>query len=97
METEKPKKKKKMKFVKRPVFTKQLVVSIRFEESVYRLVQEIAEIETKYSYRVVTANDLIRNAVKFVYLDGERLRETFRRARWDANYKKKFGLKRKKR
>lgn len=62
-------------------FKKNVVVSIRFEESQYHNVQEIAALESTNSGKVVTAHELIRDAVKFVYGDNERLRECFRRSR----------------
>lgn len=66
----------------RPVSIKNsLVVSTRFEEDEYRRVQEIAALESVYSGRHVSAQDLIRGAVHFVYSDNERLRESFRRSR----------------
>lgn len=67
------------------VFDSSLVVSTRFEEKDYRHIQEIAALESSYSGRKVTAQDLIRNACKFCYEDGERLRECFRRAREHIN------------
>jgi hypothetical protein len=63
------------------VFKKSLVISTRFEESEYRLIQEIAALESSYTGQIVTAGDLIRNACNFCYRDGERLREVFRRSR----------------
>ncbi len=64
-----------------PTFKNSLVVSTRFEEDEYRQIQEIASLESSYSGRLVTAQDLIRNACRFCYQDGERLREVFRRTR----------------
>lgn len=62
-------------------FKSSIVVSTRFEEDDYRRIQEIAALESTYSGRKVTAQDLIRDACKFLYEDGERLRESFRRSR----------------
>jgi len=62
-------------------FKNSIVVSTRFEEDDYRRIQEIAALESTYSGRKVTAQDLIRDACKFLYEDGERLRESFRRSR----------------
>jgi hypothetical protein len=62
-------------------FKKSVVISTRFEEDDYRQMQEIAALETSYSGRQITAQDLIRNACVFCYQDGERLREVFRRMR----------------
>ncbi len=66
-------------------FKHSLVVSTRFEEEEYRLIQEIAALESTYCNRKITAQDLIRDACKFVYQDGERLRESFRRSREHIN------------
>lgn len=62
-------------------FKNSLVVSTRFEEDDYRQIQEIAALESSYSGRKITAQDLIRDACNFCYRDGERLREVFRRSR----------------
>lgn len=66
---------------RRPSFKNALVVSTRFEEDDYRQIQEIAALESSYCKRKITAQDLIRNACRFCYQDGERLREVFRRSR----------------
>lgn len=62
-------------------FKSCLVISIRFEEEEYRKVQEIAALESMTTGVKVTANELIREAVSYVYGDNERLRECFRRSR----------------
>lgn len=67
------------------VFKNSVVVSTRFEEEEYRMIQEIAALESSYSGRKITAQDLIRDACKFCYQDGERLREVFRRTREHVN------------
>lgn len=61
-----------------------LVVSTRFESEEYHKVQEIAALESLTTGRRITAQELIRDAVKFVYGDNERLRECFRRSRKSA-------------
>ncbi len=66
-------------------FKHSLVVSTRFEEEEYRQIQEIAALESAYCNRKVTAQDLIRDACRFCYQDGERLREVFRRTREHIN------------
>lgn len=66
-------------------FKNSLVVSTRFEEEEYRQMQEIAALESSYCNRKITAQDLIRDACRFVYQDGERLREVFRRTREHIN------------
>lgn len=67
------------------VFKNSVVVSTRMEEEEYRQIQEIAAIESSYSGRKVTAQDLIRDACRFCYQDGERLRECYRRSREHVN------------
>jgi hypothetical protein len=62
-------------------FKNSLVVSTRFEEEEYQKVKDIAALETITTGRLVTAQELIRDAVSFVYGDNERLRECFRRTR----------------
>ena len=67
------------------VFKNSIVISTRMEEEEYRQIQEIAALESSYSGRKVTAQDLIRDACRFCYQDGERLREVFRRTREHIN------------
>jgi hypothetical protein len=57
------------------------VVSARIEKSMYDVLHDIAALETINSGKVVTIQELIRNALDFVYSDNERLRECFRRTR----------------
>lgn len=64
-----------------PRFKKSVVVSVRFEADEYEKVQDLAALESINSGRKITSLDLIRDAVKFVYGDNERLRESFRRSR----------------
>lgn len=66
-------------------FKNSIVVSTRFEEEDYRQIQEIAALESSYCGRKITAQDLIRDACRFCYEDGERLRESFRRTREHVN------------
>lgn len=66
-----------------------LDINIVIESADYRLIQEIAAIESTVVGRKIHAADLIRDALKFVYRDNERLRECFRRAR-QANSKSKL-------
>lgn len=62
-------------------FKKYMVVSIRFELEEYLQVQEIAELEALNTGKKVSTQALIRDAVRFVYGDNEKLRECFRRTR----------------
>ncbi len=66
-------------------FKNSRVVSLRIEDDEYKNIQEIAVLQSTYSGKLVTANDLIRDACKFVYQDGEQLRESFRRSREHIN------------
>jgi hypothetical protein len=67
---------------------KVVIVSLRFEADEYEKVQDIAALETINSGKIVSAHQLIRDAVSFVYGDNERLRECFRRSR--AHITKKY-------
>lgn len=62
-------------------FKKSITVSIKFEEAEFEKVKDIAALETLNTGRIVSAHQLIRDAVSFVYGDNERLRECFRRSR----------------
>jgi hypothetical protein len=63
------------------LFKNSKVISTRMEADFYTILQEIAALETINTGRVVTCQELIRNALMFVYGDNERLRECFRRSR----------------
>ena len=63
------------------IFKNSLVVSVRFEADEYQKVQDIAALESINSGKKISAQELIRDAVRFVYGDNERLRECFRRSR----------------
>jgi hypothetical protein len=64
------------------------VVSTRIEKEIYEMLHDIAALETINTHRKVTVQELIRNALKYVYSDNERLRECFRRSR--AHITKRF-------
>jgi hypothetical protein len=64
-----------------------VVVSVRMERESYRQLHDLAALETLNTGRVVSVVELIRNAVKYVYEDNERLREAFRRSRSHVNKK----------
>lgn len=57
------------------------VISTRIEKKVYNMLQDIAALQTMTTGRKVTVQELIRNALNFVYTDNENMRECFRRAR----------------
>jgi len=58
-----------------------VVVSARIESEMYSKLHDISALETINSGRKVSIQELIRNAIAFVYDDNERLRECFRRSR----------------
>lgn len=58
-----------------------VVVSARIEVEMYQMLHDIAALETINTGRKVTVQELIRNALSYVYTDNERLRESFRRSR----------------
>jgi hypothetical protein len=71
-----------------PMLDDNVVVSARIEKDMYQLLHDIAALETINSGKKVTVQELLRNALKYVYSDNERLRECFRRSR--AHITKKF-------
>lgn len=56
-------------------------IRLRLSKNMWANLQELAHCETLHLSRHVTPQELIRNALKFTYIDNERLRECFRRAR----------------
>lgn len=58
-----------------------IVVSARIEVEMYKMLHDIAALETINTGRKVTVQELIRNALKYVYSDNEKLRECFRKSR----------------
>ncbi len=61
--------------------SENMVVSVRIEKNMHQTLHEIAALESLQTGRVVSVNELIRNAINYVYTDNERLRESFRRSR----------------
>lgn len=57
------------------------VVSARIEMDMYQMLHDIAALETINTGKKTSVQELIRNALKYVYSDNERLRECFRRSR----------------
>lgn len=75
----------------RPILVPNSVVStVKITQELDDLISDIASIETNNSGHLVTKQQLIRDALKFVYMDGERMRECFRRSRVSATRKKRF-------
>lgn len=62
-------------------------LKLYIDKELYNRVKDIAAIESNVSGRETSLQDLIRMAVNFVYEDGERLRECFRRARFRASWR----------
>jgi hypothetical protein len=70
-------------------FKNSIVISTRLSFDQHQQLKDIASIESTHTKRPVTVQDLIRNAIKFVYEDNERLRECFRRSRAHINRRNK--------
>ena len=66
---------------RKPKLEENQVVSTRIEKSMYQMLYDIAALETLNTGKKVAVQDLIRNALNYVYTDNERLRESFRRSR----------------
>ena len=66
---------------KRIILDDNFVVSLRIEKEMYQLLHDIASLESINTGNRVTTQELIRNALKYVYSDNERLRECFKRSR----------------
>lgn len=58
-----------------------LVVSCKIERNMLSMLHDLAALETLHSGRTVSVQELIRNALSYVYTDNERLRESFRKSR----------------
>jgi len=58
-----------------------LVVSCKIERDMLNTLHDLAALESLHSGRTVSVQELIRNALEYVYTDNERLREAFRRSR----------------
>lgn len=57
------------------------VVSVRIEKKIFHLLQDIAALESMNTGKTVSMQEIIRNALNYVYTDNERLRESFKRSR----------------
>jgi hypothetical protein len=66
-------------------FENSKVVSVRFESEEYETYREMALLESLATGRNITTLDLIRDCCRFVFRDGERMRECFRRSRAHIN------------
>lgn len=60
---------------------KTVTLPIRFDKYHYQMLREVADLETINSGQEITVAFLIREAVKWVYAENERLREIFRKHR----------------
>lgn len=70
---------------KRIVLDDNVVVSLRIETPMYQMLKDIAALESINTGRNVTFQELVRNALSYVYSDNERLRESFKRSRSHIN------------
>ena len=70
------------------LFENSIVISTRLDREMYQKLNDISALETINTGKKVHVQELIRNALKFVYEDNERLRECFRRSR--NNVRKNF-------
>jgi hypothetical protein len=70
---------------RKPIFKEIVETKVRFEKSDYVHLKEIAYVESLVTGKEVHISQLIRDAVNFVYKDGERMREVFRRSRMVAH------------
>ena len=66
---------------RKKLFKDDVVVSCRFESECYRRLKDIAALETIYSGAQISALDLIRYAVDYVYTDNDRLRDAVMKMR----------------
>jgi hypothetical protein len=57
------------------------IVSVRMTKNMYVLLKDIAGLESIQTGNIISVQELIRNALSYVYSDNERLRECFRRSR----------------
>lgn len=57
------------------------IVSIRMEDDMLRLVEDLAHLEKTVTGRHTTGHQLIRMACDYVFKDNDRMREMFRRNR----------------
>lgn len=57
------------------------IMSVRLEKDVYDVISELSAFHSTYRGRVVSIQELIRQALRYVYMDNECLRECFRRSR----------------
>lgn len=75
----------------RPILVpNNIIISARIPKDLDDLLTDIATLETHNTGHLVTKQQLIRDALAWVYMDGERMRECFRRSRSISAKKKKF-------
>lgn len=75
----------------RPILVpNNIIISARITKEMDELLNDIASLETHNTDNLVTKQQLIRDALTFVYTDNERMRECFRRSRQGSAKKKKF-------
>ena len=62
-----------------------VVKSIRLPVELWRMLIDLAALQTVTTGRNITSIDLIREAIEYTFCDNERLRECFRRSRVSSN------------
>lgn len=63
------------------ILFKPIVMSMRIDEELHQIMQDIAYVESLRTGRKISVMQLARDALRYVYMDNERLRECFRRSR----------------
>lgn len=69
----------------RKKFKESVVVTVRLEKETHDILKELAAVESLNGTKITTVLDLIRQAIDYVYLDNERMRECFRMTRYRRN------------
>lgn len=72
-----------------------LVISTRIEVEIYETLTDLAALESINSGKKICVQDLIRQALHYVYRDNDKMRECFRRGREKANMRFRFKPKKK--
>lgn len=70
-------------------YAKVDVISTRLEFEFHQQLKDIAALETSVTGKYISVQELIRDALNFVYKDGEKMRECFRRSRMGKSNRKR--------
>lgn len=81
--------KKKKKMGPKVVIKDHTLVNLRIEKVKWHEIMQIAALESSYVGKTISGQDLIRDALTFVYGDNERLRYCFKRIRGPTKLGKK--------